>query len=104
MPNLFASRAFVDDLGFNIKELGNTYDVKGLNLRLLDLIFKKMNELKKRANSSEIKIFNNVLKQIDRFPDVKKAYYEYKNEQKAILDSTIVHEDNEYNAGRNEIS
>ena len=101
MPNLFNSGAFINDLGFNIKDLGNTFDVKGMSIKLLDLNFKKFNELKKRANSSEIKVFNNVIKLIERFPDVKKAYYEYKNEQKAILDSTTANEDSKYIGSKN---
>ena len=98
--NFMGSSGYADVLGFDIHNLGNKIDIKGLTLKILDVSFLRLNDLKKRAYPSEIKLYNNVLKLIEKFPDVKKAYTEYKNEKDSLIGSGSATEDSKKNLNK----
>lgn len=84
--NILVSYPFTDSTPNNDYLL----DYKTFRLNGLDEMLHFFILLKKHSFSPEIRVFNTVINQINHFPELKKAYEEYKAKQKAVSNQTDV--------------
>ncbi|MBQ6168121.1 MAG: tyrosine-type recombinase/integrase [Muribaculaceae bacterium] len=69
-------------------------DSVGHYLSMIDNAFRMIEQLKKRAIPSEIKVYNSLLERIDSYPELKNAYEDYKSEENSQSDIRLSDESN----------
>ena len=69
-------------------------DSVGHYLSMIDNAFRMIEQLKKRAIPSEIKVYNRLLERIDSYPELKNAYEDYKSEENSQSDIRLSDESN----------
>lgn len=69
-------------------------DSVGRYLSMIDNAFRMIEQLKKRAIPSEIKVYNSLLERIDSYPELKNAYEDYKSEENSQSDIRLSDESN----------
>ena len=69
-------------------------DSVGRYLSMIDNAFRMIEQLKKRAIPSEIKVYNRLLERIDSYPELKNAYEDYKSEENSQSDIRLSDESN----------